>query len=77
MPIFITLILLTVASSGVAIADVTIDACAAKNSIRYPLLAADIQSLCGMSSSIGSLLGFSTSGVAIHLLGAQVLIFIR
>jgi len=71
MPIFITLILFTAASGGVAIADVTIDACAAKNSIRYPLLAADIQSLCGMNSSIGALLGFSTSGVAVHLLGAQ------
>lgn len=71
MPIFITLILLIASSGGVAIADVTIDACAAKNSIRSPLLAADIQSLCGMSSSIGALLGFSTSGVAVHLLGAQ------
>jgi len=47
--ISIAVLLLTATAAGVAIADVTIDACAAKNSIRYPLLAADIQSLCGMS----------------------------
>jgi MFS family permease len=69
--ISIAVLLLTSTAAGVAIADVTIDACAAKNSIRYPLLAADIQSLCGMSLSIGALLGFSTSGVAVHVLGAQ------
>ena len=76
MHIFITVLLLTAISGGVAIADVTIDACSARNSILYPLLAADIQSLCGMSLSIGALLGFSTSGVAVHVLGAQVLFFI-
>ncbi|KAH9304613.1 hypothetical protein KI387_009017 [Taxus chinensis] len=71
MPIFITVMLLMAATGGVAIADVIMDACIAKNSINYPQLASDIQSLCGMSSSIGALIGFSTSGVAVHLLGAQ------
>lgn len=71
MPIFITVLLLMVATGGVAIADVIMDACIAKNSIHFPQLASDMQSLCGTSSSIGALVGFSTSGVAVHLLGAQ------
>ncbi|XP_042417801.1 probable folate-biopterin transporter 6 [Zingiber officinale] len=57
--------------AGVAIADVTIDACIARNSIERPGLAADMQSLCGFVSSAGALVGFSTSGVFVHLLGAQ------
>ncbi|KAH9304609.1 hypothetical protein KI387_009013 [Taxus chinensis] len=71
MPILITVMLFMAETGGVAIANVIIDACIAKNSIRYPSLASDLQSLCAMSSSIGSLIGFSTSGVAVHLLGAQ------
>lgn len=59
-------------SAGAAIADVTIDACVARNSIHHPPLAADMQSLCGFSSSIGSLLGFSVSGFLVHHIGAQV-----
>ncbi|CAN6482238.1 unnamed protein product [Victoria cruziana] len=58
-------------SAGAAIADVTIDACVARNSIHHPPLAADMQSLCGFSSSIGSLLGFSVSGFLVHHIGAQ------
>ncbi|XP_010265508.1 PREDICTED: probable folate-biopterin transporter 2 isoform X2 [Nelumbo nucifera] len=60
---------LTAGSAGVAIADVTIDACVAQNSINHPSLAADMQSLCGLSSSIGSLLGFFISGFLVHLIG--------
>ncbi|KAF3787189.1 putative folate-biopterin transporter 2 [Nymphaea thermarum] len=59
-------------SAGAAIADVTIDACVAQNSIHHPPLAADMQSLCGFSSSIGALLGFSVSGFLVHHIGAQV-----
>ncbi|XP_077238177.1 putative folate-biopterin transporter 2 [Tasmannia lanceolata] len=65
------LLSLTVGSAGVAIADVTIDACVAQNSINHPSLAEDMQSLCGLSSSIGALLGFSISGVLVHLIGPQ------
>ena len=63
---------LTAGSAGVAIADVTIDACVAQNSISVPSRAADMQSLCALSSSIGALLGFSISGVFVHLIGSQV-----
>jgi ABC-type Na+ efflux pump permease subunit len=59
-------------STGVAIADVTIDACIAKNSIDKPALAPDMQSLCAFSSSLGALLGYATSGMFIHHFGAQV-----
>ncbi|KAG9455919.1 hypothetical protein H6P81_000427 [Aristolochia fimbriata] len=58
-------------TAGVAIADVTIDACIAKNSITKPSLAADMQSLCGLCTSVGALLGYSISGMFVHLLGAQ------
>ncbi|KAK3130114.1 hypothetical protein QOZ80_6BG0489090 [Eleusine coracana subsp. coracana] len=58
-------------STGVAIADVTIDACIAKNSIDKPALAPDMQSLCAFSSSLGALVGYATSGMFIHHLGAQ------
>ncbi|KAH7674934.1 Major facilitator protein [Dioscorea alata] len=57
--------------AAVAIADVTIDACIARNSIERPELAADMQSLCGFVSSIGALVGYSTSGVFVHKLGPQ------
>eukprot|EP01018_Ginkgo_biloba_P020711 Gb_36412 [translate_table: standard] len=71
LPIILAVLLLTTATGGVANADVTINACIANNSIHYPLLVVDMQSLCGMSSSVGALLGFSTSGLAVHHLGAQ------
>lgn len=65
------LLALTAGSAGVAISDVIVDACAAENSIKQPTIAADIQSLCGFSSSIGALLGFSISGLLVHLMGSQ------
>ncbi|PIA45982.1 hypothetical protein AQUCO_01600324v1 [Aquilegia coerulea] len=65
------LLSLTAGSAGVAIADVTIDACVAQNSISHPSLAADMQSLCGLSSSIGALLGYSLSGFLVHLIGSK------
>lgn len=62
---------LTAGSAGVAIADVTIDACVAQNSNTHPSLAADMQSLCALSSSVGALIGFSLSGVFVHLIGPK------
>uniref|UniRef100_A0A7N0SV76 Folate-biopterin transporter 2 n=1 Tax=Kalanchoe fedtschenkoi TaxID=63787 RepID=A0A7N0SV76_KALFE len=62
---------LTAGSAGVAIADVTIDACVAQNSIAHPSLASDLQSLCALSSSIGALVGFSFSGVFVDLIGPK------
>ncbi|XP_044471942.1 probable folate-biopterin transporter 6 [Mangifera indica] len=59
-------------TAGVAIADVTIDACIARNSIEMRSLAPDMQSLCGFCSSAGALLGYSTSGFLVHHLGPQV-----
>ncbi|KAL7165923.1 hypothetical protein ACSBR2_036735 [Camellia fascicularis] len=67
--LFLALLFLTGGSAGVAIADVTIDACVAQNSGIHPLLAADMQSLCALSSSIGALVGFSLSGILVHLIG--------
>lgn len=58
-------------SAGIAIADVTIDACVTQNSISHPSLAGDMQTLCGLSSSIGALIGFSVSGFFVHLLGPR------
>uniref|UniRef100_A0A1D1Z7L6 General alpha-glucoside permease n=2 Tax=Anthurium amnicola TaxID=1678845 RepID=A0A1D1Z7L6_9ARAE len=69
--VIFALLALTASSAGVAIADVTIDACVAQNSITHPSLAADMQSLCGLSSSIGRLLGFSLGGVLVYLIGSQ------
>lgn len=69
--VMLALLALTVGSAGVAIADVTIDACIAQNSIDLPSLAADMQSLNGFCSSIGGLLGFSISGLLVHALGPQ------
>lgn len=69
--VMFALLAMTAGSAGVAIADVTIDACVAQNSIDHPSLAADMQSLCGFSSSIGGLLGFSISGLLIHAIGSQ------
>ncbi|CAL9106866.1 unnamed protein product [Musa acuminata var. zebrina] len=65
------LLAITAGSASVAIADVTIDACVAQNSINHPFLASDMQSLCGLSSSIGRLLGYSISGLLVHALGSQ------
>ncbi|KAG9147951.1 hypothetical protein Leryth_003539 [Lithospermum erythrorhizon] len=65
------LLLLTAGSAGVAIADVTVDACVAQNSGSHPSLAADMQSLCALSSSIGGLVGFSLSGIFVHLIGPK------
>ncbi|KAL5558254.1 hypothetical protein UlMin_034465, partial [Ulmus minor] len=67
----LALVFLTGGSAGAAIADVTIDACVAQNSISHPSLAADMQSLCALSSSIGALVGFSISGVFVHLIGPK------
>lgn len=69
--IVFALLSFTAGSAGAAIADVTLDACAAQNSIIHPSLAADIQSLCGLCSSIGALLGFSISGFLVHLIGPK------
>lgn len=56
------LLCLTGASAAQAVADVTIDACVTENSISHPSLASDMQSLCGVSSSVGQLIGFTISG---------------
>ncbi|KAM0917122.1 hypothetical protein ACQ4PT_009747 [Festuca glaucescens] len=69
--IVVGVIALTAQSTGAAMADVTLDALVAQNSITNPPLASDMQSLCGFSSSVGSLIGFSISGLLVHLLGAQ------
>ncbi|TYI81026.1 hypothetical protein E1A91_D05G126000v1 [Gossypium mustelinum] len=58
-------------SAGIAIADVAIGACVTQHAISHTYLAGDMQSLCGMSSSIGALLGFSLSGFFVHLVGAK------
>jgi len=68
----LALLSLTAGSAGVAIADVTIDACVAQNSISHPSLAADMQSLCAASSSVGSLFGYFISGIFVHLIGPMV-----
>ncbi|KAJ6354767.1 hypothetical protein OIU77_005380 [Salix suchowensis] len=62
---------LTAGSAGAAIADVTIDACVAQNSNTRPYLATHMQSLCALSSSIGALMGFSLSGIFVHLIGPK------
>ncbi|PSS01065.1 Folate-biopterin transporter like [Actinidia chinensis var. chinensis] len=67
--LFLALLALTAGSAGVAIADVTVDACVAQNSGTHPLLAADMISLGALSSSIGALVGFSFSGILTHLIG--------
>ncbi|KAM3268917.1 putative folate-biopterin transporter 3 [Capsicum chacoense] len=56
------LLCLTGASAAQAVADVTIDACMTENSISHPSLASDMQSLCGVSSSVGQLIGYTISG---------------
>ncbi|KAF5748111.1 Major facilitator superfamily protein [Tripterygium wilfordii] len=71
LPVVVALICLIVLTAGMAIADVTIDACIATNSIECRELAPDMQSLCWFCSSAGALVGYSTSGVLVHHLGAQ------
>ncbi|KAG8379581.1 hypothetical protein BUALT_Bualt07G0103800 [Buddleja alternifolia] len=65
------LLLLIGGSAGAAIADVTIDACVTENSISHPSLAGDMQTLCGLSSSVGKLVGFAISGFLVHLIGSK------
>lgn len=72
LPLAPAMLSLMAGSAGVAIADVTIDACVTENSISHPSLAGDMQSLCGVSSSIGALIGFAISGFLVHLIGPKV-----
>ncbi|XP_070027545.1 putative folate-biopterin transporter 3 [Nicotiana tabacum] len=58
-------------SAAQAVADVTIDACVTENSISHPSLASDMQSLCGVSSSVGQLIGYTLSGFLVHLIGSK------
>ncbi|KAG4931440.1 hypothetical protein AAZX31_17G210200 [Glycine max] len=58
-------------SASLAIADVTIDACIARNSIEMRKLAPDLQSLCGFCSGAGALVGYLASGFFVHRLGTQ------
>ncbi|XP_014503714.1 probable folate-biopterin transporter 6 isoform X2 [Vigna radiata var. radiata] len=58
-------------SASLAIADVTIDACIARNSIEVRELAPDLQSLCGYFSGAGALVGYLASGFFVHRLGPQ------
>ncbi|KAM7459596.1 hypothetical protein LguiA_036590 [Lonicera macranthoides] len=69
--VLVALVCMVGITGGVAIADVTIDACVARNSIDIRELAADMQSLCGVCSSIGALVGYSISGFFVHHLGPQ------
>ncbi|XP_051119252.1 probable folate-biopterin transporter 3 [Andrographis paniculata] len=65
------LLLLMSGSAGAAIADVTIDACVTENSIGHPSLAGEMQSLCGLCSSVGQLIGYAISGFLVHLIGSK------
>lgn len=58
-------------SASLAIADVTIDACIARNSIEIKNLAPDLQSLCGFCSGAGAIVGYLASGFFVHHLGPQ------
>ncbi|KAK9682895.1 hypothetical protein RND81_10G104900 [Saponaria officinalis] len=69
--IFFAVLSLTTGSAGAAIADVTVDACVAQNSNKHKHLAADMQSLCSLSSSTGSLVGFFLSGLLVHFIGPK------
>ncbi|KAK6153799.1 hypothetical protein DH2020_013438 [Rehmannia glutinosa] len=66
------LLLLICGSGGAAVADVTIDACVTENSITHPSLAGEMQSLCGLCSSVGQLIGYTLSGFLVHLIGSKV-----
>ncbi|KAL0464003.1 UNVERIFIED_CONTAM: putative folate-biopterin transporter 3 [Sesamum latifolium] len=65
------LLLLICGSAGAAVADVTIDACVTENSIGHPSLAGEMQSLCGLCSSVGQLIGYTISGFLVHLIGSK------
>ncbi|XP_043694074.1 probable folate-biopterin transporter 6 [Telopea speciosissima] len=69
--VLMALLCLIGVTARVAIADVMIDACTARNSIKKPALAPDMQSLCMFCSSVGALIGYSTSGMVVHHLGSQ------
>ncbi|XP_043707087.1 probable folate-biopterin transporter 6 [Telopea speciosissima] len=71
LSVLMALLCLIGVSAGVSIADVMIDACIARNSKEIPGLAPDMQSLCMFCSSVGALIGYSTSGLSVHHLGAQ------
>ncbi|XP_020267433.1 probable folate-biopterin transporter 6 [Asparagus officinalis] len=71
LPIIMALLCLIGMAGAIAIADVTIDACIARNSIVRPSLAPDMQSLCGFVQSVGALIGYLSSGVFVNMLGAQ------
>lgn len=66
------LLSLIAGSAGIAIAHVAIDACVTRHTINHPSLACDMQSLCGLSSSVGAFVGFSLSGFFVHLVGPKV-----
>lgn len=72
LQLVLALVLLMATSTAVAVADVTIDACVTENSISHPSIAGDMQSLCGVSSSIGQLIGFAISGFLVHFIGSKV-----
>ncbi|GAB2276203.1 hypothetical protein Dimus_010937 [Dionaea muscipula] len=72
LPAAAAVVCLVGVAAGMAIADVVIDACIAKNSIEASALASDLQSLCGFCSSVGALIGYSTSGLFVRQLGAQL-----
>lgn len=59
-------------SRDALMADVTLETVDAQNSVTNPPLASDMQSLCVFISSVRSLIGFSISGLLVHLMGAQV-----
>ncbi|CAH1414602.1 unnamed protein product [Lactuca virosa] len=67
----LALLSLMAGNAGGAIADVTVDACIAHQSVTHRSLAPHMQSLCSMSSSIGALIGYSLSGVFLHLIGPK------
>ncbi|KMT16948.1 hypothetical protein BVRB_2g044180 [Beta vulgaris subsp. vulgaris] len=71
MHIFFVVLSLATGSTGAAIADVTVDACVAQHSNKHQHLAPDMQSLCSLSSSTGSLLGFFLSGLLVHFIGPK------
>ncbi|XP_057767758.1 probable folate-biopterin transporter 3 isoform X2 [Salvia miltiorrhiza] len=67
----LALLLLICGSAGAAVGDVTIDACVTENSIAHPSLAGEMQSLCGLCSSVGQLIGFISSGFLVHRIGSK------
>ncbi|KAL6563201.1 hypothetical protein OROHE_005788 [Orobanche hederae] len=67
----LALLLLICGSAGAAVADVTIDACVTENSILHPSIAGEMQSLCGLCSSVGQLIGYTISGFIVHVIGSK------